>query len=89
MGIPLIADRPAECCRHTKYDTSLATKRSNFSRWLRARPRWRSENAQLYAQTKTQAIELDKANKLQADFAAMIAHDLRSPLTSIMGSGGE
>ena len=38
-------------------------------------------NAQLYERSTEQAIELDKANKLQADFSAMIAHDLRSPLS--------
>ena len=50
-------------------------------------------NAQLYERSTEQAIELDKANKLQADFSAMIAHDLRSPLstviniTEMMGNG--
>ncbi|HXG51398.1 MAG TPA: histidine kinase dimerization/phospho-acceptor domain-containing protein [candidate division Zixibacteria bacterium] len=33
-----------------------------------------------------QAADLAKASKLQADFAAMIAHDLRSPLMSIAGA---
>jgi signal transduction histidine kinase len=32
---------------------------------------------------KAQAIELKDLNKLQADFVAMVAHDLRSPLTTI------
>jgi signal transduction histidine kinase len=41
-------------------------------------------NAQLYERSTEQAIELEKANKLQADFSAMIAHDLRSPLSTII-----
>lgn len=41
-------------------------------------------NAQLYEHSTEQAIELEKANKLQADFSAMIAHDLRSPLSTII-----
>jgi signal transduction histidine kinase len=42
-------------------------------------------NAQLYERSMEQAVELDKASKLQADFSAMIVHDLRSPLSTIMG----
>ncbi|MGH7827092.1 MAG: ATP-binding protein [Candidatus Binatia bacterium] len=44
-----------------------------------------AQRARLYEETKRQAGELEKANKLQADFSAMIAHDLRSPLMNIMG----
>jgi len=43
------------------------------------------QRAQLYEETRRQAGELEKANKLQADFTAMIAHDLRSPLMNIVG----
>jgi signal transduction histidine kinase len=43
------------------------------------------QKAKLYEETRRQAAELEKANKLQADFAAMIAHDLRSPLVNIVG----
>ena len=41
--------------------------------------------SQLYAQIKSQAEELEKANKEICDFTAMIAHDLRSPLNNVMG----
>ena len=43
-------------------------------------------NAELYEETKRQAAELEKARRIQADFAAMIVHDLRSPLTNIIGT---
>jgi DNA-binding response OmpR family regulator len=43
------------------------------------------QRAQLHEETRRQAIELEKASKMQADFSAMIAHDLRSPLVNIMG----
>jgi PAS domain S-box-containing protein len=42
-------------------------------------------NSQLYEKIQNQARELERVNKLQADFAAMIVHDLRSPLANIMG----
>jgi signal transduction histidine kinase/FixJ family two-component response regulator len=41
--------------------------------------------AQLYEKTEAQARELATTNQLQADFSAMIAHDLRSPLMNITG----
>ena len=41
-------------------------------------------NAQLYERSTEQAIELEKAAKVQADFSAMIVHDLRSPLATII-----
>lgn len=44
------------------------------------------ENAQLLEQIRKQAVELEKANKMQADFTAMIAHDLRSPLTAVLSA---
>ena len=43
------------------------------------------QRARLYEETRRQASELETANKLQADFTAMIAHDLRSPLMNITG----
>jgi two-component system cell cycle sensor histidine kinase PleC len=44
------------------------------------------ENARLFGETRRQAHELEKANRMQADFVAMIAHDLRSPLMNISGA---
>jgi len=51
------------------------------------------ENSKVYEQTKTQAEKLEEASKLQADFTAMIVHNLRPPLSIIMSTaemmGGE
>src|SRR5207249_1865070 len=43
------------------------------------------DNSQLHQKTQRQALRLEEASKLQADFTAMIAHDLRSPLSNIVG----
>ena len=42
--------------------------------------------SQLYEQSKKQAEELERARKMHSDFTAMIVHDLRSPLSVIMGA---
>src|SRR5947207_14348404 len=42
-------------------------------------------NSQLHQKTQRQALRLEEASRLQADFTAMIAHDLRSPLSNIVG----
>ena len=44
------------------------------------------QRAQLYEETKRQARALEEIIKMQADFTAMIAHDLRSPLLNISGT---
>jgi signal transduction histidine kinase len=44
------------------------------------------QKARLHEETKNQACALDIAFNLQADFTAMIAHDLRSPLLNISGA---
>ncbi|MBI2087481.1 MAG: GAF domain-containing protein [Deltaproteobacteria bacterium] len=41
-------------------------------------------NSRLYEQTRKQAVQLEQANRALADFTAMIAHDLRSPLTAVV-----
>ena len=44
------------------------------------------QKSRLFEETARQALELERANKMQADFTAMIAHDLRSPLMNISGA---
>lgn len=39
-----------------------------------------------YIELATVNRELEKANEMQADFSAMIAHDLRSPLTNTLST---
>lgn len=43
-------------------------------------------NFQLYQETRDQAVKLERASKMQADFTAMIIHDLRSPIMNMMGT---
>jgi PAS domain S-box-containing protein len=43
-------------------------------------------NSLLFEKTRRQAAELEEASKRQADFTAMIAHDLRSPLVNVIAT---
>ena len=46
---------------------------------------WRF-NERALDKIKKQAAELEEANKLQADFTAMIAHDLRAPISTVLNT---
>ena len=43
------------------------------------------QNSQLYEQTKQQAIDLEKANKVKDEFLGVMSHELRTPLNVIAG----
>jgi PAS domain S-box-containing protein len=44
-----------------------------------------TERRQAEAEIQSRTVLLEQANRQQADFTAMIAHDLRSPLTNVIG----
>ena len=88
LGLPLMAKGEAigTISVLTKEEHAFTTEEINFLSTLAAQAATAIHNSQLYEQTKKQAAELEKAKEMQADFAAMIAHDLRSPLTAVRSS---
>ena len=46
------------------------------------------ENRQLFDDLKTSRDELEKANKVKSEFLSVISHEVRTPLTSILGYAG-
>jgi len=69
----------------TTEEHEFADEEVNFLETLAGQAALAIHNSRLYEQTKKQAAELEKARELEADFTAMIAHDLRSPLTNVIG----
>jgi len=46
------------------------------------------ENARLLEQTKKQAVELEKANKVKDEFLGFVSHELRTPVNAVIGHTG-
>jgi len=88
LGLPLMAKGEAigTISVLTKEEHAFTTEEINFLSTLAAQAATAIHNSQLFEQTKKQAAELEKAKDMQADFAAMIAHDLRSPLTATLST---
>jgi signal transduction histidine kinase len=88
LGLPLVAKGEilGVLCFYTKFKHIFSEDEIGFLSTLAGQVAIAIHHSQLYEQTKKQALELDVANKQQADFAAMIAHDLRSPLTVVISA---
>jgi len=42
-------------------------------------------NSQLHEQTRSQAVELEKANKVKDEFLGLVSHELKTPLNAVLG----
>lgn len=45
-------------------------------------------NSQLFEQTKKQAVELERVNRVKDEFLGIMSHELRTPITVILGYTG-
>ena len=87
LGVPLIAQDKvlgilSFYCRQERY---FSDEEINFLRTLAGQAAGAIQNSQLYEQTKQQAMDLDKANKVKDEFLGVMSHELRTPLNVIAG----
>ena len=69
----------------TREEHEFSSDEIDFQSTLAAQVAMTIHKSQLYEQIKSQTVELETANREICDFTAMIAHDLRSPLSQVMG----
>lgn len=88
LGVPLIVKEEVlgVLAFFTREERPFPREEIDFLSTLAGQAAMAISNSQLYEETRRQALELERASKTQADFTAMIAHDLRSPLMNIMGA---
>jgi two-component system, OmpR family, sensor histidine kinase VicK len=87
LGVPLVVKEKVlgVLALLTREDHDFSSDEIDFVSALAGQTAMAIYNADLYRQTRIQASELSKANRAISDFTAMIAHDLRSPLVSMIG----
>ncbi len=70
---------------YAKEEQSLDSEEVEFLTLLARQAAIAIHNSRLYEQTRKQAEALEQASKLQANFMAMVVHDFRSLLNTVIG----
>jgi PAS domain S-box-containing protein len=88
LGLPLIAkgEIVGVLSLLTKQEYAFSGEELEFLKALAGLAAMAIHNSRLYEETRQLTTELKQARELEADFAAMIAHDLRSPLHSVVST---
>jgi len=87
LGVPLSAkeERLGVLGLYTKEEHKFTNQEIEFLNTLAGQAAIAIHNARLFEETKKQAIELEKSNKVKDEFLSVISHELRTPLNIISG----
>jgi signal transduction histidine kinase len=87
LGVPLIAhDKVLGVISFfTKEEHDFSGEEIDFFSTLAAQAAIAIQNSQLYEEIKTQAVQLEKSNKIKMEFLSVMSHELRTPLHSVIG----
>lgn len=90
VGVPLIAkgEPLGMLSFYTKEDHEFTAEEISFLSTVGSQAAIAISNAQLYGGIRDQARELEKADKVKAEFLSLVCHELRTPLNVVMGYTG-
>ena len=86
LGLPLIAkgETLGVLSFYTKEERDFKPEETDFLIALVNQAAIAIYNSRLYEQTRNQALELEKSNKIKDEFLGVMSHELRTPLNIIM-----
>ena len=90
LGVPLTAKGEALgiVSFFTKEERDFTDTEIDFLTTLAGQAAMAIYNSQLHEQTKKQAAELERSNRLKDEFLGFVSHELRTPLNALVGYTG-
>lgn len=86
LGMPLVMNGKAlgVLSLYTQAQREFADDEMEFLKALVSQATMAIYNSRLYENTRLQAVELERSNRIKDDFLGVISHELRTPLNVIM-----
>ncbi len=86
LGLPLIAKQESlgVLSFYSRAECEFSNEEINFLNALVNEAAIAIFNARLFEQTREQAVELEKSNKIKDEFLGVMSHELRTPINIIM-----